>query len=58
MYHLDRPRRDFLDQDAAVRRVLDMTDRGLFDADEVPDEELDPLSGRVSRAPARRRSPT
>jgi hypothetical protein len=64
MYTLDRMRKEFLDQDTAVRQALEATDRDLFDVDSDFEDDFDPRSVNdpyghpVRREPAKRRSPT
>ena len=62
MYTLDRTRDEFLDQDTAVRQVLESTDHGLFDVDSDFDDDFEPSPRAfvhpVRREPAKRRSPT
>jgi hypothetical protein len=58
MYKFADPFREYMDQDSAVLRALELTDRGLFDLDESRDEDVAVLYERFSREPARARSTT
>ena len=61
MYKVADPFREYMDQDSAVLRALESTDRGLFDVDDTRDEDLAALYEPVRpfrREPARARSTT
>lgn len=47
MYKFADPLRDCMDQDSAVLRALESTDRGLFDVDDSRDEDLAALYERA-----------
>ncbi len=58
MYKFADPLRECMDQDSAVLRALEKTDRGLFDVDESRDEDVAALYERAEpfkREPARGR---
>ena len=61
MYKFADPFREYMDQDSAVLRALERTDRGLFDTDDSRDEDVAALYERPEpfrREPARVRSTT
>lgn len=61
MYKFADPFREYMDQDSAVLRALERTERGLFDTDDSRDEDLAVLFERPEpfrREPARPRSTT
>ena len=47
MYKFADPLRECIDQDSAVLRALETTDRGLFDVDELRDEDVAALYERA-----------
>lgn len=58
MYKFTDPFREYMDQDSAVLRALERTDRGLFDVDDSRDEDLAALYERAEpfkREPAEAR---
>ena len=61
MYKFADPFREYMDQDSAVLRALERTDRGLFDVDDSRDEDVAALYERAEpfrREPARVRPTT
>ncbi len=46
MYKFADPFREYMDQDSAVLRALERTDRGLFDVDDTRDEDVAALYER------------
>jgi hypothetical protein len=61
MYKFADPFREYMDQDSAVLRALELTDRDLFDVDDGRDEDLAALyepARPFTREPARARSTT
>jgi hypothetical protein len=61
MYKFADPFREYMDQDSAVLRALERTDRGLFDVDDSRDEDVAALYERAEpfrRDGARARSTT
>ncbi len=47
MYKFADPFREYMDQDSAVLRALERTDRGLFDVDDSRDEDVAALYERA-----------
>ncbi len=61
MYRFADPSREYMDQDSAVLQAMESVDRGLFDVDDLRDEDLAALYERPEpfrREPARARSAT